>query len=202
MKFAMAARSLAIVVLAIACWATGSRAEGQENSSLAPPQRAIIGTWTLTSYARIDLSTKAATRDYGEHPSGYVKYAANGTMVLVVTRASASQGDAGTLEEQSGESSSTPSEIPQKFFSMDEFSVPPDSKSVPAVRTYLATYRVDGNHLIYHIDSAWTPTWIGTTQVRYFAIEGNKLTLTSEPRKSINGDAEIISVATFERASR
>lgn len=198
----MAARSLAIVVLAIACWATGSRAEGQGNSPAAPSQHAIIGTWTLTSYARIDLSTKAATRDYGEHPSGYVKYAPNGTMVLVVTRGSASQSDVGTVEEPSGESSSTPSEIPQKFFSTDEFSAPPESKSVPAVRTYLATYRVDGNRLIYHIDSAWTPAWIGTTQVRYFAIDGNKLTLTSEPRKSIGGDTEIISVATFEKASR
>jgi hypothetical protein len=40
---------------------------------------------------------------------------------------------------------------------------------------------VDGEKFITKVDVAWNPGWVGTDQVRFWRLEGNKLFITSAP---------------------
>jgi hypothetical protein len=37
------------------------------------------------------------------------------------------------------------------------------------------------NAVVHHVDTAWCPNYVGTDQVRYFTLSGNRLTIRSPP---------------------
>jgi hypothetical protein len=49
---------------------------------------------------------------------------------------------------------------------------------------YYGTYVVDekAGTVTHQVEGAWTPSWIGTKQVRYFKFEGDRLTLEADLR--------------------
>jgi hypothetical protein len=137
----------------------------------------IVGTWKLVSRSVIDLGSQRTLYDYGERPTGYVVYTPGGYMALFVAA-----------------DAQKPPELPRSAGDAGE--APAAS---PAPRTYVGTYRVDAGRLLYHIDSAWLPAWNGSDQVRFFRIEGKRLTITSEPREEPGFRSNVVSVSTFER---
>ena len=44
---------------------------------------------------------------------------------------------------------------------------------------YAGKFRIDGDKLIISCDLSWHPSWIGTEQVRFFKLDGEKLSLRS-----------------------
>ena len=65
--------------------------------------------------------------------------------------------------------------------------VPTDGERVALHKSMLAyggPYRVEGNKVTHHLDVAWDNTRLGTDQIRFFAIQGNTLTLRTETNKS------------------
>lgn len=48
-------------------------------------------------------------------------------------------------------------------------------------QSYCGTYEVKGNVLIHHVDVSSFPNWVGTAQVRDYALEGGRLILSSAP---------------------
>ncbi len=44
---------------------------------------------------------------------------------------------------------------------------------------YSGTYHVDGAGFTTTVDVAWTPTWVGTEQARFFELEGDRLSLVT-----------------------
>jgi hypothetical protein len=64
---------------------------------------------------------------------------------------------------------------------------------------YAGTYSIEGNKVVHHIIAAWRPEWIGTDQIRYFEISGNKLTIKTAPIKSPRTGEDIVVTLTFER---
>ena len=46
---------------------------------------------------------------------------------------------------------------------------------------YTGRLRLDGERFIVDVDAAWNKTWIGTEQVRFWRVEGDKLLITSAP---------------------
>ena len=54
----------------------------------------------------------------------------------------------------------------------------------PGMTAYTGRFRVEGSRLITSVDAAWVPAWEGTEQPRFFELDGDRLTLSSEPNRN------------------
>jgi hypothetical protein len=52
---------------------------------------------------------------------------------------------------------------------------------------YSGTYAIEGDRWITEVDVAWEESWVGTRQVRTFAIQDDVLTVTGDWRTSSDG---------------
>jgi len=57
--------------------------------------------------------------------------------------------------------------------------------------SYAGTFTIHGNTVIHHVDISWNESWTGTDQVRHFTMEGDRLSISTDP--AANGvDGEMI----------
>lgn len=113
----------------------------------------MLGTWKLKTY----LVTTAGMRStpYGENPTGYLSYSADGRMQVVGTASGRiiSRDRAPTNEEQIA--------LHKTMFA------------------YEGTYSVEAGKVTHHVDISWNEVWNSTDQVRCYEVNGNTLTITS-----------------------
>lgn len=64
---------------------------------------------------------------------------------------------------------------------------------------YAGTYTITGDKVVHHIDIAWNNARLGSDQVRFFKLYGDRLTLTTERNKSPIDGSEGFGVLEFER---
>ena len=115
----------------------------------------LIGTWKLKSYVREVAATGERYNERGEHPNGYLSYAADGRMYAIIT----------------WENRVAPHGV-----------VPTDEERIKLFSTmisYAGTYTFDAEKVIHHVDISWHQNWTGTDQVRFYKLDGNTLTITS-----------------------
>ena len=120
----------------------------------------VLGTWKLKSFVREVTATGEKINQYGEHPSGYLGYSADGRMNAVIT----------------ADNRIKPSDVNLT----DEQRV----KLHQTLQAYAGTYTVQADRVIHHVDISWNEAWTGTDQVRFFKLDGNILTITTAPNKS------------------
>ncbi|MGH6753268.1 MAG: lipocalin-like domain-containing protein, partial [Bradyrhizobium sp.] len=69
--------------------------------------------------------------------------------------------------------------------------VPTDEEKVRLFDTmlaYAATYTVEGDRVVHHVDAAWTPAWVGDL-IRPFTLDGDTLVISGAPSKDpLTGD--------------
>ncbi len=114
----------------------------------------LLGTWKLTAYEVITDAGEKST-PYGEHPTGYLSYWADGRMQVI-----------GTANGR---------KLPQHH-------APTDAEQVALYNTMFAyggAYSVEPGKVTHHVDVSWNEIWNGTDQVRAFEVIGNTLTITS-----------------------
>jgi len=114
----------------------------------------LLGTWKLKSYV-VTTARGDRTTPYGEIPTGYLNYSADGRM-QVVAAASRRIVPVGAA--------------------------PTDNEKVSLYDTmfaYAGTYSVEAGKVIHHVDISWNESWTGTDQIRLFEVSGNTLTLTT-----------------------
>lgn len=134
----------------------------------------LIGTWRLQSYVREMAGTGERYNQFGEHPAGYISYAPDGRMYVMLF--------SGERPHPSG--------------------VPTDAERIALHKSMLAyggPYKVDGNKVVHHIEYAWDNGHLGTDQVRFFTINANTLTLKTEPNRALVDGREGIGILVFER---
>jgi hypothetical protein len=68
-----------------------------------------------------------------------------------------------------------------------------------SVVVYGGTYTIASDKVIHHIDIVWNNARFGSDQVRFFNLDGEKLTLTTERNKSPIDGSEGFGVLEFER---
>jgi hypothetical protein len=125
----------------------------QQIMRATPDAERLTGDWKLVSFFTEDVQTKQRMNVYGEHPSGYIGISPGGRFFGLITPET--QEAPKTTEQQAA-----------------------------AYRTMLAytgQMRLDGEKLIVDVDMAWNRDWVGTEQVRYWRLEGNRLLITSAP---------------------
>jgi len=112
----------------------------------------ILGNWRLVSFFSEDIQTKQHSNPYGEHPNGFIGFTPGRFFAFVTAEGrSAPQ----TPEEQAA--------------------------SFRTVIAYTGKWRLDGEKFITKVDAAWNPGWVGTEQVRFWRLEGGKLSITTAP---------------------
>ena len=129
-----------------------------------------LGTWRLVSVTFQYEDTGEKTEPYGAHPSGYLSYGADCRMnaLIVSDGRKPPGGDIPTGAEKAG--------------------------LYDGMVAYAGTYTVDGDKVSHHVDISWNQAWTGTTQVRQFRIDGDRLHIRSVPAKSFQ-DGRVITAA-------
>jgi hypothetical protein len=136
----------------------------------------IVGTWTLVSWVYRTASGNEV--DYfGKHPTGVLMYDAFGNMSVQVMRAD---------------------RIP--FASRDiNGGTPLETKA--ALDSYIAYYgkyeEAKPGEFAHTVQGSLFPNWLGHREIRYAALEGDELTLSTPPVPT-NGE-EIVFHITWRR---
>ena len=120
----------------------------------------VLGTWKLKSFVREVTATGERIHQYGEHPTGYLSYSADGRMYAI-----------GTSDNRVKSRGANPA---------DEERI----KLHQTMFAYAGTYTLDGDKVTHHVDVSWNEDWTGTDQVRFYKLEGSTLTITAAPNKS------------------
>jgi len=155
---------------------TGSIAAAQ---ALAAPEVAeqILGTWKLISYVGEDAATGAKADVMGEHASGYINYGRDGRMIVIIVGAGRSK-PAGSV--------ATPAEAQALITSM---------------LAYAGTYTLDtaAHTVTHHIEVSWDQTRTGESHVRTYRLDGDRLTLITQPSRDPASGRTTVRTLTWER---
>jgi len=148
-----AALLIVIAVLGLPCHLS---AQTDQANSI---RQAILGTWKLVSYVREELPSGTKSDVMGAHPSGYINYGRDGRMMVIIV---------GSNRNKPAGAVATPDEAEALIRSM---------------LAYAGTYSIDSQAktVTHHIDISWDQSRTGTDQVRSYKLEGNRVTLTTEP---------------------
>jgi hypothetical protein len=134
----------------------------------------LLGTWRLKSFVRDVSGTGEHYNQMGEQPDGYISYSADGRMFAF-------------------------------FVSADQphpRTEPTDDERIKLQKSMLAyggTYQVSPGKVVHHIDIEWDGRRLGTDQVRFYTVEGDKLMIRTEPNKSPIDGRDGVGILTFER---
>jgi hypothetical protein len=134
----------------------------------------LLGTWRLKSFVREVTGTGEHYNQLGDHPDGYISYSADGRMLVFFV----------------SEDQPRPRDEPS-----DEERI----KLHKSMLAYGGTYSVSPGKVVHHIDIEWDGRRIGTDQVRFYTIEGDALSLKTEPNKSPVDGREGVGILTFTR---
>lgn len=115
-------------------------------------QSALHGTWRLISWKRRITATGEISDAMGPEPVGYIAYHPDGRMMAFVAHRHRARPAGATL---------TTSEKTSLFDSM---------------LAYTASYSLEGNRVIHHVETAWNPNW-ERDLVRPVTIEGKRLVI-------------------------
>ena len=121
----------------------------------------FVGTWRLISYSDV-TSDGQTTYPMGRNAHGRITYEAGGRMAVQLAdpdRAAFAASDP---------RSATDAEVRAAFNSY---------------LAYYGSYSVDADRgiVVHHLEMSWIPNWTGGDQVRYFDLQGGRLTLKTPP---------------------
>lgn len=140
------------------------------------PSEAIVGTWRLESWFRIEDDGTKKSR-FGPGAAGMVTYTADGFMFA-----------------QLQDGGRTPFAGPDPYGGTAEECRAAMSTGL----SYSGRWRIEGDAIIHLVELSVFPNWVGTEQVRYFRIDGDRVVLRTPPtlRRGSSGYAEL----TWRRA--
>lgn len=134
----------------------------------------LLGTWKLKSFVREVVGTGERYNQMGAEPDGYLSYSPDGRMLAFFV---------------SGDQPHPRAE-------------PTDEERIGLHKGMLAyggTYKLSPGKVVHHIDIEWDGRRLGTEQVRFYTIDGDKLVIRTEPNKSPVDGREGVGLLAFER---
>jgi hypothetical protein len=133
----------------------------------------LLGTWKLKSHVATTVAGARST-PYGEHPTGYLSYSADGRMQAIGASdgRTAPQGDDPTDDER--------------------------ARLYDTMFAYAGTYTLGVDKVTHHVDISWNHLWSGSDQVRFYKLSGNILIITTSEINPITA-TETHYVVTWEK---
>jgi hypothetical protein len=113
----------------------------------------LVRIWQLASCHVVAQETGDRLDILGANPFGRVVFDPNGRMLVLIT-------------PSGGSPAQSTSEIAARF------------KSIVA---YTGHWTIERDKFVTNVDGAWDPSWVGTEQVRYYAFDGQTLSLRTAP---------------------
>jgi hypothetical protein len=133
-----------------------------------PDPSALLGTWKMVSWTRKVLATGEVSDAMGPDPIGYIAYHADGRMMALVLK-----------------SDRPPLTGP----------VPTDEEKIRLFDTmlaYSATYTLEEDKVVHHVDAAWNPAWAGTALTCPFTLDGDTLVISGASSKDPATGGDVI----------
>ncbi|HEU5327080.1 MAG TPA: lipocalin-like domain-containing protein [Thermomicrobiales bacterium] len=121
---------------------------------MTAPANPLLGAWQLVSMAYLDEAGNVLGYPYGEQASGYIMYAPDGHMAVLITSADRRGSD--DQREQAAATAET-------------------------CLAYAGPYDYQGDRVIHHLRVSLDPDEAGAERIRFIALDGDRLTLTSPP---------------------
>jgi hypothetical protein len=135
----------------------------------------LVGTWKLKSHVVTTARGERST-PYGENPTGYLSYSADGRMQVI-----------GAARGRMMSAAATPSDGERLALYDTMFA-------------YAGTYSVQVGRVVHHVDISWNQVWTGTDQTRFFEVSGNTLTLTTRIADPASG-TEVTYAVVWEKVA-
>lgn len=138
--------------------------------AFAADEEKIQGVWRIVSYELEFQDTSERRPALGTKPNGYLVFAPGNRMIAY-------------LEAPERKAPTT------------------DEERAAAYRTMLAytgRYRLEGDKWITRVDASWNVSWTGTDQERFFKLDGDRLSVTSQWNRGASGRM-IRGLLVFER---
>lgn len=131
----------------------------------------LLGSWKLTAY-RLNYVNDHTSKDYyGDNPRGYYIFTKNRLMVLLTPR--------------------------ERKFPESEAEA---AKMLKNLTAYTANYKADDKKFVFTPDVSHNEYYVGKEQVRYYKIDGDKLTITTDVMRTANEpDRPIVGEIQFVR---
>ncbi|MEM8728527.1 MAG: lipocalin-like domain-containing protein [Pseudomonadota bacterium] len=117
---------------------------------------ALIGSWKMQAWTRQSVATGEITDALGPEPIGYIAYHADGRMMATVFR----------RDRPAPQHDAWPDTQKARLF--DD------------MLAYVASYTLEGNRVVHHVDGSWNPNWQGDLS-RPFTLEGDRLVISGAP---------------------
>jgi Lipocalin-like domain len=124
----------------------------------------LLGTWRLVSWVRHLTETGETIEPFGKTPSGFLSYGRDGRMLGLMV----------------SDRRPKPSDL-TKVSDKDRVEL------FNTLAAYGGTFEVSGTQVVHKVDISWNETWTGTTQVRDFSLDGDRLTISIGPHVGIDG---------------
>ncbi len=158
------------IVLAIACLSVElCRADDLASS--------LLGTWRLVSY-KAEYSDGSVEDLYGSSPLGIISYDVTGHMFVHVMKTDLPK--CGTIDRRKCPEKQARLAFDNSFAYWGRYEVKPSEKMV-----------------LHYVQGASWPDFVGISQTRFIEISGNRLTITTPPRKI--GGVDNVGVLVWER---
>lgn len=147
------------------------------SQTVGNPSQTLVGSWRLISSEGHSTDGRVVY-DQGKEPTGRVMFDASGRLSLHLTDPNRRNFESGDFLRP------TPEELTEAF---------------KGYFGYFGSYTVDEDAEVvtFHIEGAANPNYVGTDQRRIFKIEGNRLTLRTQPERA--GGADITYLVVWER---
>jgi hypothetical protein len=167
-------RPIVLSVLAILSFVSGASAQVDATGS---DPRKLLGTWRLVSYVGEEVSSGARSDVMGPHPSGYISYGPDGRMIVLIVGSDRKKpvGPIATQEEA--------------------------QDLIRSMLAYAGTYAVDSSAktVTHHVEISWDQSRTGTSQVRTYKLDGDRLTLITQPSNDPATGKKTVRTLVWER---
>ena len=127
---------------------------------------ALLGTWRMVSWTRTAVATGKITDAMGADPIGYIAYHADGRMMALV------------VDRHRAKLKGTTPTDDEKVALFD------------SMLAYSASYTLDDDKVVHHVDAAWNPAWGVSDLIRPYTLEGVTLVISGAPGEDpVTGEA-------------
>jgi len=167
-------RAAVFVFLAVLALPAQLSSQAEQTNSV---QQQFVGTWKLVSYVREEIPSGAKSDVMGARPSGYINYGRDGRMMVIIV---------GSDRKKPTGPVATPEEAEALIRSMV---------------AYAGTYTIDveAKTVTHHIDVSWDQSRTGESHVRTYQLDGDHLTLTTQPSNDPATGKKTVRTLIWER---
>ena len=167
-------RAALLVVLVLLALPYRASAQRDQANSI---QQQFLGTWKLVSYVREEVASGDKSDVMGAHSSGYINYGRDGRMMVIIVSSDRKKpvGPVATPEEAEA--------------------------LIRSMLAYAGTYTIDSEPKTdtHHIDVPWDQSRPGESHVRTYKLDGDRLTLTTQPSNDPATGKKTVRTLIWER---